>query len=92
MQTTDFLTRRDLCALLHCGKTASYALTARPEFPRPFDLNGRNLCVWSRAEVLAWIASQPRRTVGTEPAHLVASRKFRDGKLVAPRNRRAAEA
>ena len=92
MQPSDFLTRRELCALLHCGKTASYVLTARPDFPKPFDLNGRNLCVWSRTEVAAWIAAQPRRTIGAEPEHLARGRKYRDGKLVVRNKRSAAEA
>jgi predicted DNA-binding transcriptional regulator AlpA len=94
MQVTDLITRRELFSLLRVGRTAGYALIKRPDFPRPFDLNGAargNLCVYDRAEVMAWVAAQPRRPVGAEPSHLTVTR-VRAGKVVTPRKRRGAEA
>jgi predicted DNA-binding transcriptional regulator AlpA len=87
----ELINRAELFALLRVGRTAGYEIIKRDDFPRPFDLNGRNLRVWDKAQALAWVASQPRRPVGEEPSHLAVTR-VRDGKVVSPKKHRSAEA
>lgn len=81
------LTRGEVFALLRVGRTSGYKLLKKPGFPQPFDLNGGNLLVWDRQEILRFVVAQPRRPVGAEPEHLETGRRYRNGKLVERRAR-----
>lgn len=75
--------------VLHLKRTATHAVVGRPDFPAPIELGGRHR-LWVTAEVLAWVDRQPRISVRPMPASLAAVRRYRDGRLVADTNSKAA--
>ena len=68
--------------VLHLKRTATHAVTSRPNFPAPIELGGRHR-LWVTAEVLAWVDQQPRLFMRPVPTSLAEVRRYRDGRLVA---------
>lgn len=55
------LTPKEVQRLLRCSRSKLYRLRRRPDFPRPLLIG--TACRWPEAEILAWLAKQPRAEV-----------------------------
>lgn len=71
--------------LMDVGRTKLHEIIRQPDFPRPIVLSDNPHSTslrWVREEVIDYLMKRPRRPVGNEPEHLVAARRYRDGKPV----------
>ncbi len=57
------LTPEDILAKLNISRSKLYMLLGQANFPQPVKIGQHNR--WPEREVLAWIAEQPRGTIGS---------------------------
>jgi len=87
MSESAVIREKDLPAFLGYSERATATIKLRPDFPRARDLSGSGKKrIFLRAEVVAWLHSQPAAEYKPEPQQL------RDGRLARERAEQAAAA